>query len=213
MWTGKRSVVGAGRVLCVLLLVVVSVIVRVEGAVCPSSTPSPSNPVGCVLYSFPSAVASPSTVAVDTFANPTTLIVGSTLFSSISIHFLNGTFFKSLIAPPDHPFAMSDSSAVDSNGIVFSLQSGEYIGPGYVLMFTAYPNYRYFSVITELNDPVNDGLAIDASSCKGSSSTSPPAPTSSSTASPATPRALPAPLWWDKPRHPQAPSTAQCQTQ
>ena len=128
------------------------------GVACPSHTPSPSNPIGCVLYSFTSAVASPNSVSIDTTAQPNTLIVGSISTNTIAVHYLSGAFYKQLIAAPAHPISYPEASTVDSTGLVFCVQNNN--GAGYVLIFTPYPTYSYLSVITGLAQPISDGLSI-----------------------------------------------------
>ena len=138
-----------------------------DAAVCPSSSPSESNPVGCLLTSFTSAVAAPNTASLDTFAVPSTLLVGSITTNAVAVHFLNGTFLKNLSGTADFPVQLPEQAAIDNNGFVFLLNtnldydaySSNYTG--YILIFTPYPDYDYFSVIIAVAT-VNAALAIVA---------------------------------------------------
>ena len=128
-------------------------------SLCPSSTPSPSNPVGCVLWSFPSSVAQPSAVTVDTVARPNTLIVVSNATQSVAVHFLNGTLYRQLLTPiaaetrslalnltfPLQPlFPNAGPAVVDSAGFVFVPAQG--VGTGVVWAFSPYPQYAFTNV-------------------------------------------------------------------
>ena len=121
---------------------------------CPSSTPSPSNPVGCILYSFPTVWGSGgnvvSTVSYDTYA--TMLIVGSTSINSVAVYFVNGTFYKNLTTPPSVVnITQPETSTVDADGYVFVTNLGPRSGSG-VLVFSPYPSYAYFGRITNTSD-------------------------------------------------------------
>ena len=128
-----------------------------RGAACPSSTPTPSNPLGCVLYNFTTAVVAPNSVSVDYVAQPNTLIVSSISTSTMFVHYLNGSFYKQLSGFGAYPISNPETSTVDSSGFLFSVQDA---GVSYVLIFTPYPAYSYLSVITGLSGAINDGLAI-----------------------------------------------------
>ena len=147
-------------VLCYTVLVALLAVGASAQSACPSSTPSPSNPVGCVLYSFPSSMPTPNTVSYDAYADM--LIVGSISQNLVAAHYPNGTLYKQLTAPVEFPLSYPEQAAIDDNGLVFIVNKNQQ-GIGYITVFTPFPDYAYFSVIANtLAEPVSDGLAIAA---------------------------------------------------
>ena len=127
---------------------------------CPSSTPSPSNPVGCQLYSFHTAIGQPDFIAVDSFALPNTLIIGSAVSFTVAVHYVSGSFYKNLTSSPVYPFFVPTGAAIDSDGFVYipNLDDIEYTG-GYILIFAPYPSYAYFSVLASIPWPLTVALS------------------------------------------------------
>ena len=111
--------------LIALLLLSVVCLCRLSGvkaqtqfpASCPSSTSSPSNPVGCILSSFsvPASTLEDRAVTYNAHSSPPTLLVTSN--SSIAVYTLDGTLVQQLNL--SLAFDQPVQCAVDSAGYIF----------------------------------------------------------------------------------------------
>ena len=129
--------------------IVLSLLARGGMAVtqCPSATPSPSNPVGCLLYNFTSSTSGPFRTQLDSFAQPNTLIITGS--AGVAVHHLNGTLYKFLSVPTGYGFG---EAAVDSDGVVF-LETGSDL-----LLFSPYPSYLLFSILPSFSSIYDLGV-------------------------------------------------------
>ena len=143
------------------LLVSLAVLAPLTRALpCPTSTPSASNPVGCLLYSFPvpPALLAPDNYVVsatyDAVAQPNTLIL-SVIFVPplLLVTYVNGTFYMQLDAPG---LVAPQYGVVDSGGAVFIMDNG-----GQVFVFSPYPAYALTQTLSMGYEVILEGsLAI-----------------------------------------------------
>ena len=123
-------------------------------APCPVSTPSPLNPVGCVLSStlVTAYLSTPTGATYDGFAQPNTVVLADGNNNAVVVFYTNATRYKALSTGSGPAFNNPDQGTVDTNGFLYIPNRSN----GDVHIFSPYPAYTYITVIVGLTNSESD---------------------------------------------------------